>query len=76
VKDHATCVDDVAQFRRQRSPKAGAYDLSSFGIVDRGVSSFRGHLRAQGLDHPRVPELFDELGIGRLVDQRAYGGQG
>ena len=38
--------------------------------------TLRCNLRSQRLDHALVPELFQEPCIRRLVDQRAYGGQG
>ncbi|HXJ47570.1 MAG TPA: hypothetical protein VNF91_00245, partial [Candidatus Acidoferrum sp.] len=61
---------------RNLSAKACTDSQDPLHLVDRAAGSFRGHLRSQGLDHARVPELFQESGVRRLVDQRAYGGQG
>jgi hypothetical protein len=52
--------------------QACAYGLRPLRILDRGAGSLGGHLLAQGLDDSRMPELLDQLGVCRLVDQPSY----
>jgi len=76
VQDHAAGVDYVAQPWRNPGSKARTDDQRPLNLIDRPVDSLGRHLQAKSLDNARVPELLEEIGVRRLVDQRAYGGQG
>src|SRR5438067_3636825 len=75
VEDDAARVDDAAQPRRD----AGAEPRQDGVVPGRGFSAplaFGGDLGPNRLDHPLAPVLLDELGVVRLVDERAYSRQG